>query len=131
MWMLSKNQLCFKMRKIRSILNHFDDQREIKIPSSKLRFEDIWSIGIFTSDGGFCSQLQKDLRSSQIGCKWRCMQIAFTCGLGYLVFVQTMGEWRMQKVSLTVIVTTISIASRLQFLFFSWVFTLFQKCSKI
>ena len=79
------------MRAIRSILNLFDHERGRKLPTKKLEFEDIWSIGIFTSDGHFCSEFQKDLRNSQIGCKWKIMQSAFDSGLEYLDFVQKMG----------------------------------------
>ena len=77
------------MRLIRSVLEKFDDQRgKGQLPSRKLEFNNIWSILLFTSDGDFCSQFQKDLRNSLSGCKWMIMDTLFGHGLEILQFVQ-------------------------------------------
>ena len=75
---------------IRSMLESFDHERGRNLPCTKLEFAHLWAIGLFTSDGDFCSQFQNDLRDSSSGCKWRQMEISFQNGLECLRFAQKM-----------------------------------------
>ena len=56
----------------------------------QLKLDQIWSIVIFTTDGDFCSQYQRDLRNQNYGCKWIQMQHCFTRALDVLSFAEHM-----------------------------------------
>ena len=81
------------MAKIRLILQQNDQRRgtkELQV-TKRLEFEDILSIGLFTTDSVFCSQFLNDQRSHRSGCKWARMECAFHNALFSLHFVQKMG----------------------------------------
>ena len=90
------------MRLFRSLLEKLNLARGKTLPP--IKFENIWSIRLFTADGALCSEFQKDLRSSLCGCKWAQMRCFFADGLEMLNSVQKMGvsqlkiselEWHM------------------------------------
>ena len=81
------------MKFIRTVLQKSDHLRGKELPPRKLEFEHFWAIGLFTSDGDFCGQFQRDLRRADCGCKWRHMEKAFYTAIHSLSFVQKMGVW--------------------------------------
>ena len=86
-----------KMQKIVLILQQNDDKRGTsEWPSpNPLVFDDILSIGLFTTDSAFCSQFQSDRRNHRCGCKWSHMESRFQSALFGLHFAQKMGRLEM------------------------------------
>ena len=73
------------MKLIQSKLKH------CKKFQAKVSFEDIWAVGLFTSDGNLCNQFQRDKRSSHCGCKWRHFSERISRAIDWLENVQKMG----------------------------------------
>ena len=79
------------MRLILKELKSYDHLRGSKLPSRELKFEDIWAIGLFTTDGDLCSEFQKNKRDKRSGCKWSQFEGCLHIGLQILRFIQKMG----------------------------------------
>ena len=72
-----KKRKASKMRIIRTILSknkmQFDYETGTKLPFAIFTIRNLCAIVLFTSDEILCNAFQKDMRSSRVGCKWRCM----------------------------------------------------------
>ena len=88
----SKQSCRSTLQIIRSVLKNRKHEQGRNLPQLDFKFQDLWSIGIFTADDIFCSQFQKDTRMKTCGCKWTRFWAAFTHGLKYLAFVQNLGS---------------------------------------
>ena len=92
--MINSESKSLKMTKIRTILQTNDHKRGTKDlqVTRRVEFDHICAVGLFTADGCFCSQFQKDLRDSQSGCKWSLMEGSFRTALKSLHFAQKIGN---------------------------------------